>query len=163
MLHLEHISGELSATDRQLIDGEHERLEQFLNDLRDTCENFGADGNCHACNRSQVATCKGRLTSFFYDFLDLVSQHFDNEETIIVGHLKAADEDEYFRRHHAEHARLMAELKILMRESSLQSHQDNPSAAIRGLEHKIAEMFGTHAHAFDGPFLRIMEGKDAGG
>ena len=162
MLQLDHIFSELSAADRLLIDEEHARLEQFLHDLRDTCENFGAQGDCYGCSRAQVATCQGRLTSFFYDFLDLVAEHFENEEKIMYVSLPAADDNEFFRQHQAEHARLMSEVKSLMRESSAQSNRGNPSEAIRQLDRKIAEMFGVHAHTFDAPFLQATQGNEAG-
>jgi len=148
------IAGELSPSERHLIDEEHARLEQFLEDLRDTCENFGKQGNCFGCNRTQVATCQGRLNSFFYDFLDLVDAHFETEEKIMLGSLKASNEDDFFKKHQAEHARLMAEVKDLMRESSIFSQQGNPSEAIYRLENKLVELFGEHANAFDTPFLR---------
>ncbi|OIQ84430.1 hypothetical protein GALL_337400 [mine drainage metagenome] len=162
MLHPDHVSSELSAEERLLLDEEHARLERFLVDLRDTCENFSAQGDCFSCSRAQVATCQGRLNSFNYDFLDLVAAHFENEETIMLNSLKAADEDVYFICHRAEHARLMTEVKDLMRESAVLSRQGNPSEAIRNLERKVAEMFGDHAHVFDVPFLQITQGADAG-
>lgn len=143
----------LSAGDRLLIDAEHARLEQFLCDLRDTCENFGAQGDCYRCSRTQVATCQGRLTSFFYDFLDLIAEHFENEEKIMRNTLPPVDEDQYFVRHQQEHARLVLEVRALMRESAEYSSQGNPSEAIRRLESKISELFGEHAHTFDSRFM----------
>lgn len=153
MSQLDDVSNNLSPADRQIIDEEHERLEQFLHDLRDTCENFSAHGNCYHCSRAQVATCQGRLTSFFYDFLDLVAEHFENEERIMSNTLLIADDDQYFRQHQAEHARLIREVRELMYESAVFSNQGNPSEAIRRLFLKISEMFGEHAHAFDSAFL----------
>lgn len=144
----------LSTSDRLLIDAEHARLEQFLKDLRDTCENYGASGNCYGCSRVQVATCQGRLTSFFFDFLDLIAEHFDNEEKIMLGTIDAVEMEEYFHRHQAAHARLTREVRELMRESAVFSNQGNPSEAIRRLERKISELFGQHAHTYDDVFLR---------
>ncbi len=151
------VSGNISATDRLLLDEEHARLEQFMNDMSDICENFFLHGNCLACNRSQVATCQGRLTSFFYDFLDLVAEHFENEENILRSSLTGGDGDERFFQHKNEHARLMHEINDLMRESLLLSHQGNPSAAIRRLDQKITEMFGAHANVFDAPILLLTQ------
>lgn len=154
-----HISSELAAVDRLLIDEEHARLEQFLNDLCDTCDNFSAQGECYGCSRAQVATCQGRLASFFYDFLDLVAEHFEHEETIMRGIMTTTEDERHFLLHQAEHARLMSEVKSLMRESSAISRQGNPSEAMRRLDRMIAEMFGVHAHIFDVPFLQAMQGK----
>ncbi len=143
----------LSAADRQLIEAEHARLEQFLNDLRDTCEKYRSSGNCFGCDREQVATCQGRLTSFFFDFLDLIAEHFDNEERIMRDVLPSSDLEGYFHQHQAAHARLTREVRELMRESAIFSNQGNPSEAIRRLERKISELFGRHAHVFDDVFL----------
>lgn len=164
MLRPDQISRRASAADLLLIDEEHARLEQFLNDLRDTCDNFGAQGNCYGCSRAQVATCQGRLASFFYDFLDLLAEHFENEERMMRESLMAeADDevdDEHFRQHRAEHARLMSEVRNLMQESAVLSHQGNPSEAVRQLDRKIAEIFGMHVQAFDVPFLQATQGID---
>jgi hemerythrin len=157
MLQPDQIASELSPDERLMIDEEHARLEQFLEDLRDTCENFGVRGNCYGCNRTQVATCQGRLSSFFYDFLDLVDAHFDTEEKIMLGSLKASSEDTYFLQHQAEHVRLINEVRNLMRESAVFSQQGNPSEAIRRLESKLDELFGVHAHEFDAPFLQATQ------
>ena len=156
MQHYDQNPETLSTADRMLIDAEHARLEQFLCDLRDTCENFGAQGDCYRCSRAQVATCQGRLTSFFYDFLDLIAEHFENEEKIMLGSFPASGEDDEIARHQKEHARLMMEVKGLMRESAEFSSQGNPSEAIRRLEKKISELFGEHAHTFDSRFLKAV-------
>ncbi len=124
-----------------------------MQDLRDTCVNFLTGTDCFGCTRAQVATCQGRLTSFFYDFLDLISEHFENEEAIMRHALLDSDEDEYFRLHQEAHARLLREVRELMRQAAVFSAQGNPSEAIRRLESKISEMFGHHAHHFDAPFL----------
>lgn len=145
--------GILPPAERSAIDEEHARLEQFLRDLRDTCENYNANGDCYRCSRTQVATCQGRLTSFFYDFLDLVSEHFENEEDIMRRNLLLFDEDQYFRMHQQEHARLLREVRELMRESGECSSKGNPSEAIRRLYRKISELFGEHAHRYDSAIM----------
>jgi hemerythrin len=143
----------LDPADRSMIDAEHLRLERFIQDLRETCQNFGANSNCYGCTRAQVATCQGRLASFFYDFLDLVTEHFENEETILRHQLPTIDEDQYFRLHQEAHERLIEEVKALMRESAVYSQQGNPSEAIHRLESKISVMFSHHASVFDDAFL----------
>jgi hemerythrin len=157
MLQPDQIANELSRDERLMIDEEHARLEQFLEDLHDTCENFLLQGNCFGCTRTQVATCQGRLSSFFFDFIDLVDAHFDTEEKIMLGSLKASSEDAYFKKHQAEHVRLVNEVRNLMRESSKFSQQGNPSEAIRRLESKLDELFGVHSHEFDAPFLQATQ------
>lgn len=143
----------LDPVDRQLIDAEHARLEQFMCDLRDTCENFGANGDCYHCSKLQVATCQGRLTSFFYDFMDLIGEHIENEEKIMLHTLVATEEDPHFMAHQAEHERLIREVRELMRVASGFSAKGNPSESIRILYRKISEMFGEHARNFDSQVL----------
>lgn len=153
MLQADQNFHKLSDADRLLIDAEHVRLEQFLRDLRDTCENFLAIGNCYSCTRAQIATCQGRLTSFFYDFLDLIAEHFENEEKIMRNNSHLFDDDPYFRLHQEEHARLIREVRELMRESAEFSSKGNPSEAIHRLERKISELFGEHAITYDSVLL----------
>lgn len=155
MLRLDQNLNMLSAADRLLIDAEHARLEQFLCDLRDTCENFSTGGDCYSCSRAQVATCQGRLNSFFYDFLDLLVEHFENEENIMRNHLLTPEDESYFHLHQEEHARLIHEVRELMRESAVFSSQGNPSEAIRRLESKISELFGLHTDIFDSALLGV--------
>ncbi len=147
---------QIDPGDRALIDAEHARLEQFMLDLRDTCENFNKHGDCFQCTRAQVATCQGRVTSFFYDFMDLIAEHVENEEAIMRRMLIDADNDAHFRAHQVEHARLLRDVRELMRKASVHATQGNPSASIRLLFIKIAEMFGEHARQYDGEFLGHM-------
>lgn len=143
----------LDPDDRALIDAEHARLEQFMLDLRDTCENFGKYGDCYQCAQAQIATCQGRVTSFFYDFMDLITEHVENEETIMRHTLANPDEDKHFQAHQVEHVRLLRDMRELMRVSSVHARQGNPSASIRLLFLKVSELFGEHARRFDSEFL----------
>lgn len=153
MSRLDQSSHSLDPADRALIDAEHARLERFMLDLRDTCENFGANGDCYQCSKGQVATCQGRVTSFLYDFMDLIAEHVENEEAIMRHTLADADNDTHFQAHQAEHARILRDVRELMRVSSVHATRGNPSASIHLLFMKISEMFGDHARRFDGEFL----------
>jgi hemerythrin len=143
----------LSDADRHLIEAEHLRLEQFLTDLYDTCSEMAPDCGCNNCDSGQIAACQGRLPSFFYDFYELVSDHFDNEEMIMRDSLWSDSGYELLRQHNQEHARLMREVKNLIEESTRLNRQGNVAAAIRHFYNKVTEMFGEHARTFDSRLL----------
>lgn len=141
--------------DRLRIEEEHDHLERFLKDLVDACTEFETKNDCQACGREQCASCQGRLASFQFDFLDLVAEHIDNEESIMRNHLDSPEDSEYFRHHQAEHVRLMEEVRNkLMRESTLLSRQGKTAAAIRLLYEKLTEIFEDHANDFDSRLLK---------
>jgi hemerythrin len=143
----------LSEDDRQLIEAEHLRLEQFLSDLHETCSELIPDCGCAHCDSGKLSACQGRLPSFFYDFCELVSDHFDNEEKIMRDSLWSDSGYELLRQHNQEHARLMGEVKKLIEECSVFNRQGNVAGAIRHFHNKVTEMFGEHARTFDSRLL----------
>jgi hemerythrin len=143
----------LSDDDRQLIEAEHLRLEQFLGELYETCSEMVPDFGCSGCDSGKFAACQGRLPSFFYDFYELVSNHFDNEEKIMRDSLWSESGYELLRQHNQEHARLMREVKELIEECSTFNKQGNVAAAIRHFHNKVTDMFGEHARTFDSRLL----------
>lgn len=143
---------DLDPADRQLIDREHARLEGFVHNLRETCVRFDTPLACASCSREKFASCQGRLTSFCYDFMDLVAEHCENEERIICNSLRISN-DEYFQRHKAEHARLMRDMAELMSEVSAMNRSGDTAQAIRLLHQWISETFEAHAHTYDQVFL----------
>jgi hemerythrin len=147
----------LEADDLALIEQEHARLEHFLQRLSDTCSELESDHSCQACDREKQACCQGRLTSFLYDFLDLVAEHFENEEMILCEKL-GLPTDEYFQQHHAAHMRLMRELTDMIRDASVLNRQGLTVEAIRQLYRWIQENFTEHARRYDVTFLP-MRGK----
>lgn len=148
---------ELSTDDRQLIEAEHARLEQFLQDLYDTCTEMVSSQDCDHCDRGKFAACQGRLPSFFYDFYDLVADHFENEEKIMSDTLHSDIGYEFLRQHNREHAKLMREVKDLIDESSVLNRQGEVAEAIRHFYAKVTEMFGEHARLFDSRLLSRHE------
>lgn len=139
----------LAHSDRELLDHEHARLEQFLRDLSETCIEFLSKSGCEGCDQATQACCQGRLTSFYYDFLDLVAEHIENEESIIGRYLANPADSLYFREHQQAHWAVMRELRQLMDQSIALSRQGETAAAIRRLHEEITVMFGEHAQDFD--------------
>ena len=135
--------------DLDALDHEHARLEQFLRDLCDTCTEFLSGSDCLGCDQATQACCQGRLVSFYYDFLDLVAEHIENEETIIARYLAHPEDSRFFREHQQAHAAVIGELRLLMEQSISLSRQGETAAAIRRLHQQISVMFGEHAIQFD--------------
>lgn len=143
----------LSATDLQLIKQEHARLKKFLCDLRDTCGELETAEDCQLCSREKIAACQGRLPSFFHDFLDIISEHFENEENIMRNVLHEPDNSEYFRQHLEEHRRLMHVVKTQISVSSTLTRQGNVSEAIRQFHQRVTEIMYEHEPRFDHALL----------
>jgi hemerythrin len=142
-------SNVLTFADRYLIDEEHARMERFLRDLRETCAELDALEDCNGCDNGKAASCQGRLNSFMYDFLDIISEHFENEEKIMQICLSDPEHNEYIRRHLTAHEKLMREIKILMREADELNKHGITVLAIRQIYNQIEEMFKVHAHEYD--------------
>jgi hypothetical protein len=139
----------IARDDLEALDHEHVRLEQFLRDLCDTCTEFLSGSGCQGCDQVTQACCQGRLVSFYYDFLDLVSEHIENEESIIARYLAHPEDSRFFREHQQAHAAVIQELRLLMEQSIALSRQGETADAIRRLHEQISAMFGEHASQFD--------------
>ncbi len=135
--------------DRLRIEEEHTRLATFLRDLRNTCSEFESRQDCHDCGSEKTSSCQGRLASFQFDLLDMVAQHYENEENIMRNNLATPDDDRIFRSHQAEHARILDNIrKKLIRESSAINRQGNTAAAIRLLYEGMVTIFEAHENEF---------------
>lgn len=156
MPQLERKFSALSMDDRHSIKMEHVRLARFMNDLRATCSEFASSADCNRCAKEKVASCQGQLPSFFYDYLDLVEEHFENEERILHGVIKTQDEKEQIRLHHDEHVKLLQEVKQLIHEASTLSRQGEVATAIFQFYQRITEIFSEHDRVFDATFMRIV-------
>jgi hemerythrin len=140
----------LSEADRLVLEKEHARLESFLCDLHAVCSHPHTSDSCHhACGNEKMAACQGRLTSFLYDFLDLVAEHFENEEEIMRSSMTAASHLAQIDSHRQEHARLMHEVGTMVQEASDLNKRGDAAAAIKRISSKIIQLFGEHARVFD--------------
>lgn len=143
--------------DKLRIEEEHTHLERYLKDLVDACTELASMNECAACGREKGASCKGRLSSFQFDFLDLVAEHIENEENIMRNHIESPEDSHYFRLHQVEHVRLMDELRNkLMHESSILNKQGKTAEAIRMLHTKLTEIFKDHCEDYDSILLKYL-------
>lgn len=143
----------LTEADRALIEAEHHRLEQMLNDLCSTCCHFLSKLDCVHCNHETMATCQGRLPSFLFDFHDFVSEHIDNEESIMEHTLPADEFGDYLKAHQKEHVQLLREVRDMIDDAYRLGRQGNVAAAIRQFHALITERFSEHARNFDSILL----------
>lgn len=61
------------------IEEEHQRLQNSIENIRSTCSNLDNQLGCQSCTREYIATCQGRLISFFHNIMSISSNHFDYE------------------------------------------------------------------------------------
>lgn len=158
MQHLDNDVRELSVAEHRLIVDEHARLDKFLRGLRETCCEFDSLKECQGCDRGKIASCQGRLISFEHVFLDLVIEHFKNEEKIMSEIFRTQDTNERFRLHQQEHDKLLREMESLMRRLSTESERGHTAVAIREFYHRVTELFGEHVRTFDDPYMRQPKG-----
>lgn len=151
----------LSEVERRLIEDEHARLDQFLRNLRETCCEFYSLEECQGCDRGKIASCQGRLISFEHVFLDLVIEHFKNEEKIMSDIFHNQDTNQRFRLHQQEHDKLLREMENLMHKLSTESERGHTAVAIREFHYRVTELFGKHARTFDNFFMhQPKDGKE---
>ena len=144
----------LSAEDYRQIAREHARLERYLADLRETCQNLDNTLGCDTCGREKLASCHGRMHSFLHDLLDITGKHFVNEEAIMLSRPHVTEDYGYYRMHHQAHLQIMKALKGLVEQCGLLDRQGATDAAYRELFGKISVLFEEHDRAFDDPFIQ---------
>lgn len=144
----------LSAADYHQIEREHERLERYLADLRETCWNLDTGLGCDSCGSEKLASCHGRMHSFLHDVLDITGKHFLNEETIMLSRPHVSEDYAYYRAHHQAHLQVMRALKATVEQCALLDRQHNTVSAYRELYGKISALFEEHSRAFDDPFIQ---------
>ena len=144
----------LPEEDRLACVAEHKRMAGLLHDLRSTCTQSPGEMDCHACDKGKQASCKGLLYSFSLDFADLVEQHFEHEEAMMRRNLETPEDNDFFRLHQAEHARLLEEIHSTILPNAFSFGRNGRTiAAIRLIEGKITEIFDAHARQFDSHLL----------
>ncbi|HLD09576.1 MAG TPA: hypothetical protein VJB68_05970 [Methylophilaceae bacterium] len=144
----------LAPADYLLIEKEHARLERFLCDLRDTCCNLDNLLSCQSCSSEKLASCRGRLPSFFHDVIDLAGKHFDHEESIMLNRPHVTTEHEYFRIHSQAHTNIMQMLNAMVGECSSLDEQGNTAEGYRQFYKKLSDLLEEHDRSFDDPFIQ---------
>lgn len=142
----------LKPADYLAIEKEHALLEKFLHDLHDAC--LALDKLDLVIDREAVASYSGRLPTFLLYITELVANHFEHEEKIMLSRPNVTEKYEYFRAHRQAHADIVRKLDALVSNCfTLDAHKT--TAEIYHLFYKsISSLFEEHDRAFDDPFLQ---------
>ena len=144
----------LTPADYHLIETEHLRLKKFLNDLRETCCNLDNLLGCETCSGEKLASCRGRLPSFFVDIIDLIDKHFQHEEAIMLSRPHVTEDYAFYRLHNQAHAKILLELNAIIRRCHTINKRENTADAYRQFYNSLAQLFEEHDRAFDDPFIQ---------
>lgn len=148
---------QLAPDEYKLIEDEHLRLQNSLKNIRSTCRNLDNQGSCQNCSRERIAACQGRLVSSFYNIINITTNHFNHEESIMLRLSRVTQEFEDFRRHQQAHNNILNELNARVSQcSSLIAHGET-AEAYRQLYKRMFELFEEHARLLDGPFIQTNQ------
>lgn len=149
----------LSPDDYQLIEREHAQLERFLQDLKNACEcsRDAQAADCSLCDHEKQTSCQGRLPSFLHYVYELASDHFDNEEAIMLNRPHVTEHDVYFVRHKKAHDEILDQLEQLVQECFNLEDVCNTSELYLRLYKNLTNIFEAHDREFDDPFVRSTQ------
>lgn len=153
VIHVEALQN-LSPQDFMEISEEHIRLNDSLNLLRTTCHNMDNQLDCKSCNREKLATCQGRLVSFFYNVINFSTTHFKHEEFIMLSQSGVTKDDEDFRCHQQAHIGMLNALNEIISECDVLDARGKTAEAYRNLCNRMSEQFKEHDRMFDGIYLK---------
>ncbi len=152
-IHVEAVQN-LNPEDLMQISEEHVRLGDSLELLCTTCHNLDNQLDCRSCNREKLASCQGRLVSFFYNVVNFSSTHFKQEEFIMLRQSGVTKDDEDFRRHQQAHSNMLNALYEIISECDLLDARGKTAEAYRNLCSRMSETFKEHDRMFDGIYLK---------
>jgi hemerythrin len=159
-IHVEALQN-LSPQDFMEISEEHVRLNESLQLLCTTCHNIDNRLDCQSCNREKLATCQGRLVSFFYNVVNFSTSHFKREEAIMLRQAGVTKDDEDFQRHQQAHINMLEALNEIISECDLLDARGKTADAYRNLCNRMSEQFKEHDRMFDGIYLRDRQAEAA--
>jgi hypothetical protein len=155
VIHVEALK-RLAPEEFMEINEEHLRLKNTLINLSATCHNLNNQLDCQSCDREQVATCQGRLISFFYNIINFSTTHFKHEESIMLRQPGITRNDAHFLLHQQAHIDLLNALDKIISDSDALYAKGKTAEAYRQLFRKISEQFEEHDRAFDSIYVREM-------
>ena len=153
VIHVKAIKN-LATEDYMLIEEEHLRLHGSLNNLRSTCWNLDNQRGCQSCTREKLATCQGRLVSFFHNIINISANHFHHEESIMLRRAHVAKENEDFLNHQQAHGNILHQLNAIVSECAALDARGETAEGYRQLYRRMSELFEEHNRLFDGPFIQ---------
>lgn len=148
------VARQLTPAEYKLIEDEHRRLGDSLQNIRSTCRNLDNHDGCDNCSRERIATCQGRLITFFYNIINIAANHFSHEESIMQRLAIVTKEYENFRSHQQAHNNILNELNAKVSQCALLDANGETSEAYRQLYKRMSELFEEHARLLDDPFIK---------
>jgi len=123
-----------------LVQDEHLQINGFLKNLRSTCFNLDNQHSCKNCTSEKHAACQGRLVSAFYNAINIVTNHFDREESIMLKPSLVTEQYEVFY-HQQAHSNILNELNAKVSQCALLDADGETSEAFRQLYGRMLELF----------------------
>jgi hemerythrin len=142
----------LKPADYLAIEEDHAQLEKFLNELRDSCAVL--DKLDQVNDHEKLASYRGRLSSCLLYISELVTKHFDTEETIMLSRPHVTEEYEYFRKHRQAHADILRKLDALVNECFTFEDHISTVEIYHQFYDRLSALFDEHDRTFDDPFMQ---------
>lgn len=157
-IHIEALQN-LSSQDFMEISEDHVRLNDTLNLLCTTCHHIDNLLDCQSCSREKLATCQGRLVSFFYNVINFSTTHFKQEESIMLRQAGVTKDDDDYRRHQQAHVNIINALNGIISECDLLDAKGKTADAYRNFCSRMSDQFKEHDRLFDGIYLKGRQGE----
>ncbi len=142
----------LKPDDYVVIEEEHALLEKFLNDLQDSCSVLVTLNQTN--DAEKLAAYRGRLPTFLLYVTELIAEHFEHEETIMLSRPHVTEEYKYFRAHQKAHDTIMQKLEALVHECFTLDMQKTTAEIYHHFYKNLLALFEEHDRAFDDPFIQ---------
>jgi len=150
----------LPQEDYDQIEEEHVRLMEVLGELKATCCNIQNQMGCEGCSREKHGACRGQLTSFFYNLVNLAFNHFSHEELIMLKRPHVTTEYEYFRNHKQAHQDILLDLDRIVNTCRSFKEQGQIAEAYRQFHGRVSSLLTEHDQSFDDPFIQSTRVED---
>lgn len=143
----------INEDDYALLEAEHERLNQYLLDLEDTCAHLSGLRDCGLCDPEIASACAGRMPSFLHDLLDMTEKHFFHEEAIMIEMLNHDNNNEHLKTHRRAHMQILQATHQVIGEANTLNRQGETAQAYRLLFTTMTKLLNEHTSIFDMPFV----------
>jgi hemerythrin len=101
-------------TGNALVDDEHQRLCDLIEDLRAICRDFDLKDSCAGCTESMIEGCEARFQSCVAEFLGFICEHFRAEEALMKECGLASSQKKLFLSHVEDHANISDQAILLL-------------------------------------------------
>ncbi len=153
----DHLANSPPEVGLRSIEDEHVRLVILLKDMRDMCGYyFESNHQCQDCNRERQASCQGLFPSYALDFLELVIEHFENEDALIDEIREIPEFELELKSHKKAHLQILRELEGLLQDMKTLNSQGQTVMALRVFHERADSLLNEHTQLFDAPLVRKL-------